>query len=84
MQVKIGQGGKINYDFSKWIVDAEEEVAQLPKSPMGSKVYVIRTGETWMADSLGVWYPVTNLNKAPIECDCVEESTIWTEIPVVD
>lgn len=84
MQIKIGQGGKVNYDFSKWIVDTEEEISKLPISPMGSKAYVIHTGEAWMADSVGTWYPMTNLNKTPIVCDCIEESTIWTEIPVVE
>ena len=45
---------------------------------MGSTVYVISTGESWMIDSTGKWYIMSSSSgKEPIECDCVEELTIW-------
>ena len=47
---------------------------------MGSTVYVIHTRDTYMMDSKGMWHCVTS-DKAPIECDCVEELTIWADIP---
>jgi len=49
---------------------------------MGSTVYVITTGESWMMDSKGSWHIISsNSDKTPIECDCVEELTIWEDIP---
>ena len=54
----------------------------MPKCPMGTSVYVIHTGETWMADNAGTWYPV-NADKDPIHCDCVEEMTIWQDLPTI-
>lgn len=48
---------------------------------MGSTVYVISTGETWMMDSTGKWHVMGSIRKEPIECDCVEELTIWGDLP---
>ena len=48
---------------------------------MGSTVYVITTGETWMIDSKGSWHIMGSIQKEPIECDCVEELTIWGDLP---
>ena len=81
MIIKFSQGNKVSYDFSKWIVDEESEIASVPTNRIGSTVYVIHTGETWMMDSANKWYPVTTPGKAPIECNCVEELTIWSDIP---
>jgi hypothetical protein len=33
-----------------------------------------------MIDGNGVWYPMKS-DKDPIECDCVDEMTIWDELP---
>lgn len=46
---------------------------------MGSTVYVIHTKETYMIDSNKVWYP-TSSDAPPVECDCVEEMTIWQDL----
>lgn len=81
MVIKFAQGNNVSYDVTKWIVDEESEVATIPTNIMGSTVYVIHTGETWMMDSSNNWYPVTVPGKEPIPCDCVEELTIWSNIP---
>jgi hypothetical protein len=36
MFIKIGQGGKINYDMSKWLVEEENELHTIPRCAMGS------------------------------------------------
>ena len=78
MITKFSQGNKINYDLEKWLVDTEEEISTIPRCQMGSTVYVISTGESWMIDSTGKWYIMSSSSgKEPIECDCVEELTIW-------
>ena len=77
---KIRQGTRTLYTLSEFVVDDVEDVAKLPKSSMGSTVYVIHTKETYMADSQGIWYPTTGDNP-PVECDCVEELTIWGDLP---
>ena len=77
---KIRQGTRTLYTLSEFVVDNVEDVAKLPKSPMGSTVYVIHTKETYMADSQGIWYPTTGDNP-PVECDCVEELTVWGDLP---
>lgn len=82
MYIKYAQGNKIGYDMQKWLVDEENEISTIPKSQMGSIVYVISTGESWMIDSNGMQHIMSsNSDKTPIECDCVEELTIWGDIP---
>ena len=48
---------------------------------MGSTAYVITTGETWMMDSKGSWHVMGSIEKEPIQCDCVDELTIWGDLP---
>lgn len=81
MIMKYGQGGKINYDMQRWLVDEEAELATIPRCQMGSSAYVISTGQSWMMDSKGAWHVMGPEEKEPIICDCVEESTIWETIP---
>ena len=47
---------------------------------MGSTVFVIHTKDTYMMDSKGIWYSITS-DADPIVCDCVEEMTVWADIP---
>lgn len=77
---KLSQGNRIAYSVSKYLCDDVSEISKISKCPMGSTVYVIHTRDTYMLDSKGVWYCCTS-NAPPIECDCVEELTIWNEIP---
>ena len=84
MILKYSQGGKITYSFSKYIIEDEEELVTLgAKCNFADIVYVIHTGEYWVLDSHHVWYPLTSKDKDPIECDCVEEMTIWNDMPEV-
>lgn len=77
---KLSQGNRIAYAMSKWLCDDVEEISKIKKCSMGSTVYVIHTRDTYMADSRGVWHCCTS-NMPPIECDCVEELTVWADIP---
>ena len=78
MVAKFAQGNKVTQNLSKWLVDEENEISTVPYSQMGSTVYVISTGESWMIDSKGKWHIMSSTSdKEPIECDCVEELTIW-------
>ena len=82
MIVKYGQGSRVNYDMQKWLVENENEISTIPKCIIGSTVYVISTGESWMMDSKGNWHIMNAASgKDPIACDCVEELTIWDELP---
>lgn len=47
---------------------------------MGDVAYVVHTSEHWMCDSKHAWYSINDKNKGPIECDCVEEMTIWEDL----
>lgn len=77
MIIKYGQGNKVNYDMQKWLVEEESEISTIPRCQIGSTAYVIATGESWMMDSKGKWHVMNTSGKEPIECDCVEELTIW-------
>jgi hypothetical protein len=48
---------------------------------MGSEVYVIETQKTYILDSKGIWHSKATGDGDKIVCDCVEESTIWEELP---
>lgn len=51
MVKKFSQGNRIVYAISKWLCDDVEDIPKIPKSPMGSTVFVIHTKDTYMADS---------------------------------
>ena len=83
MVKKFSQGNRIVYAISKWLCDDVEDIPKIPKSPMGSTVFVIHTKDTYMADSEGKWYSITSDADAVEPCDCVEELTIWGDIPII-
>jgi hypothetical protein len=85
MVKKYLQNNKIQYAISKWVADDINDIKKLPKSPMGSTVFVIHENKTYMVDSTQTtWYPINNPingdNSEPIVCDCVEELTIWGDL----
>lgn len=80
MVKKLSQGNRVSYSAWKWLCDDVSEISKLPKSPMGSTVFVIHTKDTYMMDSQGTWYCITS-DANPVECDCVEELTVWADIP---
>ena len=78
---KFAQGGKIQYEISKWAVDTEADLTNIKEARMGDIAFVIQKSESWMLDSNSTWYNVTDATKDPIKCDCVSELTIWGELP---
>ena len=84
MIMKLFQGGRPTPTFCQFVVDAEEDVKRIKILPnggnMGSEVYVIANRKTYILDSKGSWHPKAT-DGEPIECDCVEESTIWEDLP---
>lgn len=78
---KISQGNRIVYTVSKWLCDDIEDISHIPKSAMGSTIFVIHTGDTYMADGQGVWHSITSSADPIPPCDCVDELTIWADIP---
>ena len=81
MITKFAQGNKVNYDIQKWLVEEESELSTIPRCIIGSTAYVISTAESWMMDSKGKWHVMNFSGKSPVECDCVEELTIWSNLP---
>ena len=81
MITKFAQGNKVNYDIQKWLVEEESELSTIPRCIIGSTAYVISTAESWMMDSKGKWHVMNSSEKPPVECDCVEELTIWGNLP---
>lgn len=47
---------------------------------MGSEVYVIENKKIYILDSKKTWHSKRDDDDDSIECDCVEELTIWDEI----
>ena len=82
MITKYSWGNKVNQDIYKFVVEEESEISSVPRCIMGSTIYVIATGESWIMDSKGSWHVMNNTSgKDPIVCDCVEELTIWGNLP---
>ena len=83
--IKIYQNGRPVNNYCRFIVDTEEDIKKikiLPKGgSMGNEVYVIDTQKTYILDSKGIWHSKATGDSSQIECDCVEESTIWEDLP---
>lgn len=83
--IKIYQNGRPVNNYCRFIADTEEDVKKikiLPKGgSMGNEVYVIDTQKTYILDSKGIWHSKAIGDNTQIECDCVEESTIWEDLP---
>lgn len=52
------RNNKIQYDIDHYVVDNIEALKNLVPSNMGDTAYVIRTAETYMADSAHDWYRI--------------------------
>ena len=68
---KFAQGGKIQYEISKWAVDTEADLTNIKEARMGDIAFV--RPETAAE--------LTDLTKDPIKGDCVSQLTIWGELP---
>lgn len=83
--LKIFQKGAYVNNHIKYVADTEEDVKTIKILPnggsMGNEVYVIATQKTYILDSKGIWHSKATGDDTVIECDCVEESTIWEDLP---
>lgn len=73
------QKNKMSYGIQKFVCDDVEDLKKLNPTGIGCSAFVIHTKDTYMLDSKRVWYCITSEND-PVECDCVEELTIWDTI----
>lgn len=83
--MKVFQKGNYLNNYCQFVADTEEDVKKIRIIPnggsMGNEVYVINTKKTYILDSKGKWHSKVNGDDTVIECDCVEESTVWEELP---
>lgn len=77
---KLSTRKKNGFFYSNYLVEDEADLKEIKKSNMGDVAYIIHTSEHWMCDSKHTWYSINDKNKGPIECDCVEEMTIWEDL----
>ena len=80
---KVFQGNRYTNNYHEYVADTAEDVKKIkvvPKQNMGCEVYVIETKKTYILDSKGAWHPKSGDGDS-IECDCIEESTIWEDLP---
>lgn len=80
---KIFQNNRYQTHYVKFVADTPEDVKKLRISQlsMGSEVYVISEKKTYILGSNQTWHAKAPNDNSVIECDCVEESTIWEELP---
>ena len=82
---KIFQGDRYTNNYKQYVADTPDDVKKIQVSSngsdMGCEVYVISTRKTYILDSKHAWHPKGEDGDA-IDCDCVEESTIWEELKV--
>ena len=81
---KIFQNNRYQNSYIHYVADTAEDVKKIKvtSSHMGSEVYVIEDKKTYILDSKGIWH--SKADDSTIECDCVEESTIWEDIVEID
>lgn len=83
MVQKLYQNNRYQSSYIRYVADTAEDVKKIRVSSvhMGSEVYVIETQKTYILDSKGIWHSKATGDGDKIVCDCVEESTIWEELP---
>ena len=81
MYSKVYQNNRYQSSFIRYVADTVEDVKKIRVSSvnMGSEVYVIDTKKTYILDSAGKWH--SKADNDVIVCDCVEELTIWEDLP---
>ena len=79
---KVFQNNRYQAHFVKFVADTAEDVKrmQVADLTMGSEVYVIQEKRTYVLGGNKTWYSKAVNDDAVIECDCVEESTVWEEL----
>ena len=83
MVQKLYQNNRYQSSYIKYVADTAEDVKRIRVTSvhMGSEVYVIETQKTYVLDSKGIWHSKAIGDGDQIACDCVEESTVWEELP---
>ena len=86
MYQKLYQNNRYQSSYIQFVADTVEDVKRIPTKmiAMGSEIYVIENRKTYILDSKGVWHSKSKVSgdgDDVIVCDCVEESTIWEELP---
>lgn len=81
--IKMYQNNRYQSHYVRFVADTAEDVKKLRVADlaMGSEVYVIQEKRTYILGSDEVWYSKAVNDDVVIECDCVEESTIWEDLP---
>jgi hypothetical protein len=83
--LKILQKGQYVNNYVQFVADTEEDVKKIKILPnggsMGNEVYVISSQKTYILNSKGVWHSKAIGDDSKIECDCIEESTVWEDLP---
>lgn len=77
---KLSTRRKYNEYYTNYLVEDEVDLKTIVKSNMGDVAFVIHTSEHWMCDNNHTWYNINSSNKGPIECDCIDEMTIWEDL----
>ena len=75
-------GNEINGMFCTYICDTINDLSQA-EGEMGYTVFVIHTRDIYMMDGNDSWVCITSAAES-VPCNCVEESTIWTDIPIIE
>jgi hypothetical protein len=70
----------VHGNATSWVCDELEELKTMKHVVFGDTCYVVHESTKYILDSEGWWYPLTG-DSDPIECDCVDELTIWGTIP---
>lgn len=80
---KLYQNNRYQSSYVKFVADTVEDVKRIRVNSVniGSEVYVIETKKTYILDSKGNWHSKATGDGDMIICDCVEESTIWEDLP---
>ena len=85
MYIPIFSNDRYSNSYRSFVADKESDVPKikvaLNGTNMGSEVYVIETSKTYVLGSDNVWYSRGAGDDSKIECDCIEESTIWEDLP---
>lgn len=74
-------GNNINEQYCTFVCDDVNELSQI-EGEMANTVFVIHTQDIYMLDSKDTWVCITS-NTGSVDCNCIEESTIWSNIPTV-
>lgn len=81
------EGNRYSQNYVRYVADTVEDVKKIPVKissvDMGSEVYVIQTGKTYVLGSGKIWYSASG---EKVECNCKDitpESTIWDDLPQI-